>query len=143
MQLLNLQRFRSPMTFYQQQVQYLKKNLYPKDYLLTQIIRSKKFVDNNYANNINLNDIAGEAFFSKFHFIRLFKKYYGVTPHQYLIRLRIAEAKKLLQSGISISGVCYAVGFESVPSFTKLFKAVTGTTPLACQLKAAMKSNFE
>ena len=57
------------MTFYQQQVQYLKKSLYPKDYLLTQIIQSKKFIDNNYADNINLDDIAGEAFFSKFHFI--------------------------------------------------------------------------
>lgn len=131
------------MTFYHQQVQYLKKSLYPKDYLLTQIIQSKKFIDNNYTNNINLDDIAGEAFFSKFHFIRLFKKYYGVTPHQYLIRVRVAGAKKLLQSGISISDACYEVGFESVPSFTKLFKVVTGTTPLACRLKAVRKSNFE
>jgi len=131
------------MTFYHQQVQYLKKNLYPKDYLLTQIIRSKKFIDNNFANNINLDDIAGEAFFSKFHFIRLFKRYYGVTPHQYLIRVRVAGAKKLLQSGMSISDVCYEIGFESVPSFTKLFKTITGTTPLACQLKSAIKSNFE
>lgn len=143
MQLLNLQRFRSPMTFYHQQVQYLKKNLYPKDYLLTQIIRSKKFIDNNYANDINLDDIAGEAFFSKFHFIRLFKKYYGVTPHQYLISVKVAGAKKLLKSGISISDACYAVGFESVPSFTKLFKTATGTTPLVCKSKAVQKSNFE
>jgi AraC-like DNA-binding protein len=101
------------MTFYHQQVQYLKKNLYPKDYLLTQIIQSKKYIDNNYSNNINLNDIAGEAFFSKFHFIRLFKKYYGVTPHQYLIRVRVAGAKKLLQSGRPISDTCYGVGFET------------------------------
>ncbi|MDB5088916.1 MAG: AraC family transcriptional regulator [Mucilaginibacter sp.] len=131
------------MTLYRSQVQYLQKNLFPKDYLLIQIIRSKKFIDNNYANNINLGDIAGEAFFSKFHFIRLFKKYYGVTPYQYLIRVRVAGAKKLLQSGMSISDACYGVGFESVPSFTKLFKAITGTTPLACQLKAVRKSNFE
>ena len=129
------------MTFYHQQVQFLKKNLYPKDYLLTQIIRSKKFIDNNYSNNINLDDTAGEAFFSKFHFIRLFKKYYGVTPHQYLIRVRVAEAKKQLQSGMSISDACYAVGFESVPSFAKLFKVITGKTPLACQLKAILNNN--
>jgi AraC-like DNA-binding protein len=143
MQLLNLLRFRSLMTFYHQQVQHLKKNLYPKDYLPTQIIRSKKFIDNNYANNINLDDIAGEAFFSKFHFIRLFKKYYGVTPHQYLISVRVAGAKKLLQSGMSISDACYAVAFESVPSFTKLFKTVNGTKPINSQLKALRKSNFE
>jgi AraC-like DNA-binding protein len=127
-------------TFYHLQVQTLQKNLYPKPYLLAQIIRSKKFIDDNYTNNISLDDIAGEAFFSKFHFIRLFKKYYGVTPHQYLTRVRVAGSKKLLQSGMAISTVCYEVGFESVPSFTKLFKAITGTTPFAYQIK---KSNIE
>jgi len=128
------------MTFYHQQVQILQKQLYPKPYLLTQIIRSKKFIVNNFSNNINLNDIAGEAFLSKFHFIRLFKTYYGVTPCQYLTRVRVAEAKKLLLSGMAVSAVCYGVGFESVPSFTKLFRTITGTTPFAYQIK---KSNIE
>jgi AraC-like DNA-binding protein len=128
------------MTFYHLQVQILQKKLYPKPYLLAQIIRSKKFIDDNYTNNISLDDIACEAFFSKFHFIRLFKTYYGVTPYQYLTRVRVAEAKKLLQSGMAVSAACYGVGFESVPSFTKLFRVITGTTPFAYQSK---KSNIE
>ena len=128
------------MTFYCQQVQYLQKKLYPKPYPLAQITRSKKFIDDNFSNNINLRDIASEAFLSKFHFIRLFKTYYGVTPYQYLTRVRVAEAKKLLQSGMAVSTVCYGVGFESVPSFTKLFRVITGTTPFAYQVK---KSNIE
>ena len=98
-----------------------------------QVVRSKKFIDDNYANNLSLDDIAGEAFISKFHFIRLFKIYYGITPHQHLKRVRVAAAKQLLQSGMPVAAVCYEVGFESVPSFTKLFKTLTGTTPFAWQ----------
>jgi len=123
------------MTYYQHQVQFLHKNLYPRDYLLTQVIRSKKFIDKNYSNNISLDDIAGEAFISKFHFIRLYKTYYGITPHQHLKRVRIAAAKKLLSTGIPIATTCYEVGFESIPSFARLFKTITGTTPLAWQIK--------
>jgi AraC-like DNA-binding protein len=124
------------MTYYHQQVQFLHNHLYSKGHLLTQVIRSKKFIDQHFAKSINLDDIAGEAFISKFHFIRLYKTYYGITPHQHLKRVRIAEAKKLLQSGMPIAATCYEVGFESVPSFARLFKTLTGTTPLAWQLKA-------
>jgi len=121
--------------FYKQQVQSLKRSVYPNDYLVSQVTRSKKFIDDNFSDNIDLNDIAGEAFFSKFHYIRLFKKCYGVTPYQYLIEVRIANAKKLLKSGIPIAIACYDVGFESLPSFANLFKKMTGTTPLSCQQK--------
>jgi len=131
----------SQITFYHSQVQRLHNDLYPKDYLLKQVIRSKKFIDNNFSEPMSLNDIAGEAYLSKFHFIRSFRNCYGVTPHQYLIRVRVAEAKKLIRSGTLIAAACYAVGFESLPSFANLFKKLTGTTPLACQLKQ-LKSNI-
>lgn len=127
------------MNFYQMQVQSLKRSIYPNDDLIKQVIRSKKFIDTNFSESISLNDVAGEAFFSKFHFIRLFRKCYGVTPHQYLIRVRIAEAKKLLQSGFPIAAACYEVGFESLPSFAHLFKKIVGMTPLACQLKSNIR----
>jgi AraC-like DNA-binding protein len=130
------------MTFYQHQVNSLSQQLYPREYLLKQVMRAKKFIDANYANNISLDDIAGEAFLSKFHFMRLFKTYYGVTPHRYLISVRVSAAKKYLRSGMSITAVCYEVGFESVPSFSKLFKTVTGTTPFVCQQKAGVKKQF-
>jgi len=129
------------MTYYQQQVHFLHNNLYPKDYLLTQVIRSKKFIDTNFTKSLSLDDIAGEAFISKFHFIRLYKTYYGITPHQHLKRVRVAAAKELLQSGMPVASVCYEVGFESVPSFTRLFKTITGTTPFAWQISRD-KSNI-
>lgn len=102
---------------------------YPKVYLYRRIVQAKLFIDSNYADNINLNNIADEAYFSKFHFIRLFKKVYDKTPHQYLIKMRIEKAMQLLRAGIPVSDTCYAVGFESLSSFSGLFKRIVGITP--------------
>jgi AraC-like DNA-binding protein len=107
--------------------------VYPKVYLYRRIVRAKLYIDSNYAENIDLDNIADEAFFSKFHFIRVFKNTYAKTPHQYLTFVRIERSKLLLQNDMSIAGVCYAVGFDSVSSFTGLFKRLTGTTPSVYQ----------
>lgn len=101
----------------------------PKIYLYRRIVLAKLFIDKHFDENIDLTDISGEAFFSKFHFIRLFKKAYGKTPHQYLTWVRIENAKLLLQTNATITEVCYAVGFDGVSSFTHLFKRVTKVTP--------------
>ena len=106
---------------------------YPKIYLYRRIVYAKLFIDDNYAEKIDLDNIADEAFFSKFHFIRLFHSIYGKTPHQYLSSVRIGQAKLLLATDMSAANVCYAVGFESVTSFTGLFKRVVGQTPAAYQ----------
>jgi AraC-like DNA-binding protein len=119
------------MTFYQQQIITIRDNIYPKEYLCEQVIRAKKFIDENFSGNINLNDIAAEACFSKFHFLRLFKLLYGRTPHQYLTEIRIEKAKQFLRSGLPVSDVCFLTGFESISSFKGLFKRSTGHTPAA------------
>lgn len=107
---------------------------YPKAYLYRRIVLSKIFMDNNYSKRIDLEDIADEAFFSKFHFIRLFKKIYGLTPHQYLRHVRIKHAGRLLKKGLPVSEVCYSVGFESLSSFSGLFSRLIGKSPLEYQL---------
>ena len=101
------------MTFYRDEVARLTKSLYPHDDLTKQIIQSKLFIDKHFSENINLSKIAGKAMVSKFHFIRLFKKYYGRTPNQYLQEVRIEKAKQLLQKGKTIDEACYAIGFTS------------------------------
>lgn len=130
------------MTYYQQQISKIRRELYPKDYLYARIIRAKMFIDQYYYDPIDLDTLAEEACFSKFHFIRLFKNIYGKTPHQYLTHVRIEKAKLLLQSPLAVSSICFGVGFDSVSSFTGLFKKMTGSTPSAFQnrhqqLKAA------
>ena len=111
----------------------MKTTQYPKIYLYKQMVQAKRFIDSNFADKIDLDNISDEAYFSKFHFIRLFKKIYGKTPHQYLMLVRIEKAIHLLRCGKSVSDVCYAVGFESASSFGSLFKRYTGTTPSAFQ----------
>ena len=104
---------------------------YPKVYLYRRIVKSKLFMDTNFAEPIDANNIADEAFFSKFHFIRLFKKIYGKSPHQYLKTVRIEKAMELLRAGYPVSEVCYAVGFQSLSSFSGLFKKLVGSSPSA------------
>ncbi len=102
---------------------------YPGIYLYRRLVQAKLFIDLHFDDAINLDAIADEAHFSRFHFLRLFKKIYGQTPHQYLVGVRLEKAKQLLQSDISIAAACYACGFESLPSFTTLFKKKNGCTP--------------
>ena|SRR5688572_9166465 len=102
---------------------------YPKVYLYRRIVQAKLFIDNNYADKIDLNNISNEAYFSKFHFIRLFKSAYGKTPHQYLKYVRIEKAKELLKSDIPVSDTCFLVGFDSLSSFSGLFSKVVGKSP--------------
>jgi len=108
---------------------------YPKIYLYRRIVHAKLFIDACSADNIDLSNIADEAYFSKFHFIRLFKSIYLKTPHQYLIAVRVEKALQLLKAGTPVSEVCYAVGFESLSSFSGLFKRVAGITPSAYVLQ--------
>ena len=103
----------------------------PKIYLYRRIVLAKLFIDEHFAEQIELSQIAGEASFSKFHFIRLFKMAYGKTPHQYLTHVRIAKAKLFLKAEMPITEVCFSVGFDSESSFTHLFKRITKSTPSA------------
>jgi AraC-like DNA-binding protein len=110
--------------------QYLMtSNDLPKLDLYRRIVQAKLFIDSNFAQRIDAGEIADEACYSKFHFIRMFKSIYGRTPHQYLTHVRIERAKEMLEQGVSVTEVCFAVGFDSLGSFTGLFKRRTGFTP--------------
>ena len=128
------------MTFYRDEIARLNKALYPHDDLTKQIKAAKLYIDTHFSDEINLDKIAGKAWVSKFHFIRVFKRYYGRTPNQYLQEVRIEMAKKNLLKRKSIDEVCDEIGFKSKTSFISLFKKMTGVTPTAYQNK---KSNFE
>ena len=104
---------------------------YPGIYLYRRIVQAKLFIDQNFSNDIDLDNIADEAYFSKFHFIRLFRTIYGKTPHQYLTSVRIEKAILLLRSGKTVSEVCSVVGFNSLTSFSGLFKRIAGMSPSA------------
>lgn len=126
------------MTYYSCQVQRIRGAFYPKSDLCERIVRAKQFMDRHHADSPDLNAICAEACLSKYHFIRLFRRLYGRTPHQYLCELRIAKAKALIGAGMTVRDTCAAVGYDSVTSFSSLFKKTVGTAPS----RLGQKSNF-
>lgn len=120
-------------TFFEQEVdRILKEHALPEHYY-AYIRQSKAFMEKYYSDKIELDKIAAAAFMSRFHYIRIFQQVYGRTPRQYLRDLRIEKAKELLKKGISVTDVCTDVGYESVPTFSKVFKSGTGHSPKAYQ----------
>lgn len=105
-----------------------------KTELYKRICRAKEFIDSAFTENITLEIISKEACLSKFHFLRLFKTVYKETPHQYLIRKRVARSLNLLRStDKSITEICFDIGFESVGSFSWLFRKNYGLSPEVCR----------
>ena len=94
------------------------------------IVSAKLYMDDNFHEPIGLEEISKNACFSRFHFHRLFTRIYKITPHQYLTRKRIEKAIELLRRNeLTVSEVCNQVGFESIGSFSTLFKKEIGFPP--------------
>ena len=93
------------------------------------IVAAKVYIDENYHEPIDLALISQQAFLSRFHFHRIFRKIYRHTPHQYLTQKRLDKAKDLLAENKPVTEVCNEVGFESIGSFSVLFKKEIGFAP--------------
>lgn len=121
------------MTFYETEIHRIRKICYSNDKQLKTVIAMRNFIDSNFEKEINLQFLAHTLFTSKYHLLRLFKRYYGVTPKQYLTLRRLEKSKEYLRQGMSVSEVCYAVGYNTHSSFCTLFKAKIGLTPTEFQ----------
>ncbi|MFB9108737.1 helix-turn-helix domain-containing protein [Flavobacterium gyeonganense] len=124
------------MNFYQQEIHRISKICYKNESQIKTVIRTKKFIETNFEQELNLDVLSDAQFTSKFHLLRLFKKYYGMTPIQYLIDRRIEKSKEYLQNGMPVTETCFAIGFESPSSFSTLFKNKIGIAPVEFQKRA-------
>ena len=124
------------MTFYQREILRIKEICYSNERQLDAVIRTRNYINNNLDKQINLILLSNVGFASKFHLLRLFKKYYGQTPQQYLTDKRIEIAIKNLKNGMTVSDTCFSVGFECPSSFSTLFKSKMGLTPIQFQKRA-------
>ncbi|PWV95885.1 AraC-like DNA-binding protein [Paenibacillus cellulosilyticus] len=89
-----------------------------------------EFMHAHYTDAITIEELASIAKQSRFHFIRSFKSSFGVTPYQYVLRLRIDEAKRLLTiSDRSITDIAMRLGFSSGSAFYRAFVKSVGVTP--------------
>ena len=79
---------------------------------------------------IDLESAAAEAGLSPFHFLRLFARVLGVTPHQYLVRSRLRRAARLLaEVPRSVTDIAYDVGFGDLSNFVRSFHRAAGVSP--------------
>lgn len=93
-------------------------------------VRVALWLDAHAGEPLDLEHIAGQSGVSAFHFLRLFARVTGVTPHQYLVRARLRRAAALLaQDGSSIATVAYEVGFGDLSNFIRTFRRAAGTSP--------------
>lgn len=94
------------------------------------LLRARDAIDRDYAEPLDVATLARIAHVSEAHFIRTFKATFGETPHRYLQRRRIERAMALLRdTATPVTDVALAVGFTSLGTFSRTFRAVVGTSP--------------
>jgi len=96
------------------------------------VAEAVRYIQDNYSREVTLSDIAAAVHLSPFHLTRLFKQTLGVSPHQYLIQVRVNSARSLLTAGSgerSLAEVASAVGFADQSHLTRHFKRLLGVTP--------------
>lgn len=88
------------------------------------------FINNNYSNNIKVNDIANYVGLNRSYFSNLFTKKMGISPQEYLLSLKMEKACNLLTNlQLSIGDVARQVGYEDQLTFSKIFKKSKGVSP--------------
>ncbi len=101
-----------------------------REELYSRLNLARDFMEASLHLPLTIPQIARQACLSPHHFLRLFKQMFEETPHQYLTRRRIERARQmLLLSDTSVTNICFALGFESLGSFSWLFRARTGLSP--------------
>jgi transcriptional regulator GlxA family with amidase domain len=96
------------------------------------LVRAKDLADARYAEPLGVPDLARAARLSQAHFSREFRRAFGESPHQYLLTRRLERAAALLRgTDWSVADICFAVGLQSVGSFTTSFGRMFGASPTA------------
>jgi AraC family transcriptional regulator len=103
-----------------------------REELFRRVRRGQEFLHAVAETDIDLAAISRQACLSPYHFHRTFTQAFGQTPHQYLTTLRLARARRLLETTrLTVTEVAAAVGFESPASFSTLFRRTVGVPPSA------------
>ncbi|MGH2495990.1 MAG: AraC family ligand binding domain-containing protein [Ktedonobacteraceae bacterium] len=89
----------------------------------------RAYVEDHYAENVSLEQLANFVNVSPFHLLRVFRDVVGLPPHNYLTQVRVGRARQLLQASLRPAEVALAVGFNDQSHLTRHFKALVGVTP--------------
>jgi AraC-like DNA-binding protein len=100
--------------------------------------RARDRIDREYAEPLDVEAIASGVHMSAGHFSRQFKAAYGESPYSYLMTRRIERAMAFLRrGGMSVTEVCFAVGFSSLGTFSTRFTELVGMPPSVYRDEAA------
>lgn len=106
--------------------------------VLVHLRRARDHADRHYAEPLDLESLAQVAGISKYHFQRLFKATYGLTPAAHLSQRRVERAQDLLRAtNLTVTEICHAVGFASLGSFSSRFRELVGESPSDFQRRYA------
>ena len=104
--------------------------------LLKRVYRGRDYIDFNFRKSISIENIAREAMVSEYHFFRLFKAVFGISPHQYIISKRLTFANEMLKKkGFRVSDAAIESGFSDIYSFSKAFKKYYCISPSELQVR--------
>jgi AraC-like DNA-binding protein len=104
---------------------------------LARLRRVRDRIDREYAQPLDVEALARDAYMSPGHFSRAFKAAYGESPYSYLMTRRIERAMALLKRGdMSVTEVCFEVGCSSLGTFSTRFSELVGMPPSAYQRDA-------
>jgi AraC-like DNA-binding protein len=107
---------------------------------LRMLRRARDRIDRDYAEPIGIPALAAGAGYSREHFIRAFRAAYGETPGRYRTRRRVERACELLRSAnLTVTEICYLVGFTSLGTFSARFTELIGMSPTAYRREAASR----
>lgn len=93
------------------------------------LARARSKLDEGFREPLCLVELAAYAGVSPFHFQRLFKEFFGVSPNERQRVLRLHAAKELIEKGMGVTLACFEVGFQSPSSFARFFKREFGVSP--------------
>jgi AraC-like DNA-binding protein len=114
-----------------------------REELLRRVSRGRDYILSSLSERVTLAGAARAACLSPFHFLRAFRHAFGATPHQFLTRQRLDRARLLLTRGDrSVTDVCLESGFQSLGSFSSLFRRHFGVSPQQVQ-RGAHASKFD
>lgn len=105
--------------------------------LLRRLLRARDRMDAASHEAWPIERLAAVSGVCEAHFARSFKRAFGIPPHRYLLTRRIEQAKTLLRdTGLGITEIAYATGWESLGTFGRIFRDITGLSPGAMRLEA-------
>jgi transcriptional regulator GlxA family with amidase domain len=105
---------------------------------LASLRSARDLIDRDFATAVDVTALAAEVGYSRYHFIRAFRAAYGATPGEYLSRRRVERACELLRTAnLTVTEVCFLVGFSSLGSFSSRFSELIGCSPSRYQRRAA------